>query len=250
MVAGRKVKREAVRSSSKGRPSARTRRGAAAAKAAKAPKAPKAAKASVAAKTPKRKKAAPKALQKSKSQPRAARQGVAASRSPSRAAKPRAPQITFELAVDPAVRAQAPWRVRLRSLVARMLRAAALREGAPALEASLRLTDDETIHQLNRDFRHKDKPTDVLAFAQREGPWAGAGAELLGDIVISLPTARRQAKRKGDEGLYHEVSFLAAHGLCHLLGYDHRTAREEKVMNERMAALLAEAARAGAVRPA
>lgn len=176
--------------------------------------------------------------------------GKSAAKAPARRVPRRAPAITFELAVDAAVRAQAPWKAQLRRLVARMMKAAALREGAPALEASLRLTDDETIHQLNRDFRHKDKPTDVLAFAQREGPWAGAGAELLGDIVISLPTARRQAKRKGAQGLYLEVSFLAAHGLCHLLGYDHRTAAEEKVMNQRMAALLDEAGRSGAVRPA
>lgn len=161
-----------------------------------------------------------------------------------------APVITFALTVDGAVRAHAPWRARLGRAVTRMLRAAALREGAPALEASLRLTDDATIHQLNRDFRRKDKPTDVLAFAQREGPWAGVGAELLGDIVISLPTARRQAKRKGAEGLYLEVRFLAAHGLCHLLGYDHRNDREEQEMNLRMATLLVEAGRTGAVRPA
>ncbi len=245
MVAGRQVKRLVAKASPGSRRAQKAPQGK------RAQKAPQGKQGKQAQKAPKGKQA-----QKPLGKPiadradRAELQGAAPSRPPSHAAKPPAPQITFELAVDPAVRAQAPWRVRLRSLVARMLRAAALREGAPALEASLRLTDDETIHQLNRDFRHKDKPTDVLAFAQREGPWAGAGAELLGDIVISLPTARRQAKRKGDEGLYLEVSFLAAHGLCHLLGYDHRTAREEQVMNERMAALLAEAVRSGAVRPA
>ena len=121
--------------------------------------------------------------------------------------------------------------------------------GVPTLEASLRLTDDETIRELNREFRHKDKPTDVLAFAQREGPWAGAGHELLGDIIISLPTARRQAKRKSPLGLFTEVRFLASHGLCHLLGYDHNDDEEERVMNARMAQLLAQAPGRGPIRP-
>ncbi|MBK7538610.1 MAG: rRNA maturation RNase YbeY [Myxococcales bacterium] len=131
-----------------------------------------------------------------------------------------------------------------------MLTAAARTERRQTLEASLRLTDDPTIRELNRDFRHKDKPTDVLAFAQREGPWAGVGAELLGDIVISVPTARRQAKRKSPEGVYLEVRFLAAHGLCHLLGYDHRDDEEERVMNARMTALLAQASGSGRVHAA
>lgn len=121
---------------------------------------------------------------------------------------------------------------------------------AVSLEASLRLTDDETIRQLNREFRHKDKPTDVLAFAQREGPWAGVGPQLLGDIVISLPTARRQAKRKTPAGVFTEVRFLASHGLCHLLGYDHNDDEEERVMNARMAALLEQAPGRGPIRAA
>jgi rRNA maturation RNase YbeY len=124
---------------------------------------------------------------------------------------------------------------------------------APApleLVASLRLTDDATIRELNREFRQKDKATDVLAFAQREGPWAGVGHELLGDIVISLATARRQARRKTPAGVHAEVRFLASHGLCHLLGYDHRDDEEERVMNARMAALLEQATRRGPVRAA
>jgi probable rRNA maturation factor len=118
------------------------------------------------------------------------------------------------------------------------------------LEVSLRLTDDPTIRELNREFRHKDKATDVLAFAQREGPWAGVGPQLLGDIVISLPTARRQAKRKTAAGVFTEVRFLASHGLCHLLGYDHNDDEEERVMNARMAALLEQAGGRGPIRAA
>lgn len=121
--------------------------------------------------------------------------------------------------------------------------------GPLELEVSLRLTDDPTIRELNRDFRKKDKPTDVLAFAQREGP-PGVGPQLLGDIVISLATARRQAKKKTPAGLFTEVRFLASHGLCHLLGYDHNDDEEERIMNARMASLLAQAQGRGPIRAA
>lgn len=126
---------------------------------------------------------------------------------------------------------------------------AALAAAPVELEVSLRLTDDPTIRELNRDFRKKDKPTDVLAFAQREGP-SGVGPQLLGDIVISLATARRQAKKKTPAGLFTEVRFLASHGLCHLLGYDHNDDEEERVMNARMASLLAQAQGRGPIRAA
>jgi probable rRNA maturation factor len=185
----------------------------------------------------------------------------------------------LDLTIDPHLLSQAPWGTELRRQVARMLTAAArseaqlaARQAATAkkpsraakqtsrvatragvsidLEASLRLTDDPTIRELNREFRHKDKATDVLAFAQREGPWAGVGPQLLGDIVISLPTARRQAKRKTAAGIFSEVRFLASHGLCHLLGHDHNDDEEERVMNARMAALLEQAGGRGPIRAA
>jgi probable rRNA maturation factor len=160
--------------------------------------------------------------------------------------------VSVRLHVDGAVRAMVTpdWRAALRRQVGRMTRAAALHEGRPGLDCGLTLTDDPGIHALNRDYRHKDKPTDVLAFAQREGPGAAAAPSELGDIVISLPTARRQAKRRGQAGLHAEVMHLAAHGLCHLLGYDHRTDREEATMNARATALLAQARATGRVRPA
>ena len=106
------------------------------------------------------------------------------------------------LAVDAAVRADlpAPWRRRLRTEVGRMVRAVALDEGRASLEVALRLTDDAVIHALNRGYRRKDKPTDVLAFAQREGQAGALHPELLGDIVISIPTARRQARGRGPAG--------------------------------------------------
>jgi probable rRNA maturation factor len=125
-----------------------------------------------------------------------------------------------------------------------MVKAAALTEGRKDLDVALRITDDAEIHALNRDWRGKDRPTDVLAFAQREAAAADAG--LLGDIVISIDTARRQAKK----GLYAELLHLASHGLCHLLGYDHRDDEEERVMNARAAALRREGRRSGRVRAA
>jgi len=123
-----------------------------------------------------------------------------------------------------------------------MVRAAALTDGKKDYEVVLRICDDAAIHELNRAWRGKDKPTDVLAFAQREA--ANADAGLLGDLVISLPTAKRQAK----QGLYKELLHLASHGLCHLLGYDHRDDAEEAEMNARAAGLRKEAARAGRIR--
>ena len=145
-------------------------------------------------------------------------------------------------------------RARLRRRAERMVAAAALADpslGKPErVQVGLTLTDDEEIHALNRDFRKKDKPTDVLAFAMREGEGGGLHPGELGDVVISVETARRQRKKKGPGGLYAEIEFLWSHGLCHLLGYDHRTDREEAEMNARMAALREEAARGGKVRAA
>jgi probable rRNA maturation factor len=152
--------------------------------------------------------------------------------------------MALDLAIDPGVTVPPALRTRLRREVARMVKAAALAEGRRDLDVALRLTDDATIHVLNRDWRGKDRPTDVLAFAQREAAAADAG--LLGDIVISVDTARRQAKR----GLYAELVHLASHGLCHLLGYDHRDDEEERVMNARAAALRREGRRTGRVRAA
>jgi probable rRNA maturation factor len=136
---------------------------------------------------------------------------------------------------------------RLRRRLARMLEAVRQSEArAEELEMTLRLTGDAEIHELNRDYRGKDRPTDVLAFAQREGEGAEHCPEVLGDLVISLETATRQARK----GLFAEVLHLASHGLCHLIGYDHRDDEEEREMNQRMAALLAEAERRGPVRAA
>ena len=97
----------------------------------------------------------------------------------------------------------------------------------PAAELSVLLTDDAEIHQLNREHRQKDKPTDVLAFAMDENVPDPAG--ILGDVVISLDTAVRQARGRG-RPLLEEVRFLLAHGVLHLVGYDHATPTEKREM--------------------
>ena len=150
----------------------------------------------------------------------------------------------IDLTIDDAIALPRELERTLSRELARMVRAAALHDARSDYEVSLRLTDDPTIRALNRDYRRKDKPTDVLAFAQREGP--AASPDLLGDVVISIDTARRQAKR----GLHAELLHLASHGLCHLLGYDHRDDEEERVMNARAASLRREARRTGRVRAA
>jgi probable rRNA maturation factor len=103
--------------------------------------------------------------------------------------------------------------------------------GAPRAELSIVLTDDPQIEVLNRTHRRKAKPTDVLAFPMDA---AGAGpsrkVQLLGDVVISLDTAARQARARR-RPLVDEVTHLLAHGILHLAGYDHRTDAEERRMN-------------------
>jgi probable rRNA maturation factor len=96
-------------------------------------------------------------------------------------------------------------------------------------ELSLVLCDDPFIHGLNRDHRGMDKPTDVLSFAQREGEGADPDDMLLGDVIISVETALRQAEARG-HGLDHELRVLLVHGILHLLGHDHEEDEEAERM--------------------
>jgi probable rRNA maturation factor len=105
--------------------------------------------------------------------------------------------------------------------------------GFGATELSIALVDDTTIRELNRIYRSKDKPTDVLAFPMDNDGEDGASAELLGDVIVSIPTARRQARARGRPVLA-EVTLLLAHGLLHLLGYDHENDAQEREMNARV----------------
>jgi probable rRNA maturation factor len=87
--------------------------------------------------------------------------------------------------------------------------------------ATVALVADERIRALNRDYRGHDKPTDVLAFSSGDADEPN-GPPYLGDIVISVETAERQARRRGSE-LSRELKVLVLHGFLHLLGYDHET---------------------------
>jgi probable rRNA maturation factor len=107
--------------------------------------------------------------------------------------------------------------------------AATLAEAAPRVrgEVTVVLTGDRDIARLNRTYRGKDRPTDVLSFDIGEGLEAG---EPFGDVVISVETARRQA-REYDAPLVTEVQRLLVHGVLHLCGYDHHERREAARMH-------------------
>ena len=104
--------------------------------------------------------------------------------------------------------------------------------GKDKVELSIVLTDDRKICLLNRKFRKINRPTDVLAFCMREGEDSEINSALLGDIVISVETAKRYAKGARvtkEEEIYRYLT----HGILHLLGYDDQIMRERKVMKEK-----------------
>ena len=129
-------------------------------------------------------------------------------------------------------------RARLRKVALRSLQAECFDRPT---EISIVLTSDERIHELNRDYRGVDRPTDVLAFSQLEGGDIPAGDEIvvLGDVIISVDTAKRQAAERG-HSLDDELDLLLAHGVLHLLGYDDETEsgaaemrkREKKILEQ------------------
>lgn len=158
---------------------------------------------------------------------------------------------------------QAPRSPKLRSSIVASIAERMLKElSLDDRELSVLLTNDVFIHELNLEHRSKDRPTDVLAFPQLDeaiGELAADDVELaqgsacadpspaipcmpeenlLGDVVISLDTALRQAEARKHE-LLDEVRFLLAHGLLHLIGYDHQTDEEEAAMDARTRELVA-----------
>ncbi|MEJ5339827.1 MAG: rRNA maturation RNase YbeY [Aquificaceae bacterium] len=122
----------------------------------------------------------------------------------------------------------------MREILSRLLQA----HGLKNTEISVYLTGDQTIRLLNRDFRGRDKPTDVLSFIYDEPV---GRYRLLGEIVISLDTAQKQAEELG-HSLEEEIKRLLVHGFVHLLGYDHELGEEEErkftEMEEKLRALL------------
>lgn len=132
--------------------------------------------------------------------------------------------------------------------------------GMMGVELSIALVSDAEIHELNRAYRKKDKATDVLAFPVIEHVPArpGKGSRpapasiegLMGDVILSIETGRRQAKTHR-RPLLDELTMLLAHGVLHLIGYDHRTDAEEREMTAKTGELTAAATRrAGALPPA
>lgn len=95
----------------------------------------------------------------------------------------------------------------------------------------------EHIQALNRDFRHVDRVTDVLTFPAWEGEISLSADGYLGDIMICYKRAAEQAEEYG-HSLERELSFLAVHGVLHLLGYDHMTEADESVMRGKQTAIL------------
>ena len=97
-------------------------------------------------------------------------------------------------------------------------------------ELSIVLADDATVHELNRTYRNTDAPTDVLSFSQLDGEQftrPEGSAQHLGDIVISVETARR---RYPGGSFGRELERLAVHGLCHLFGHDHQRPKPARTM--------------------
>ncbi|ARJ49882.1 rRNA maturation RNase YbeY [Staphylococcus lutrae] len=109
-------------------------------------------------------------------------------------------------------------------------------------EVSVTFVDKAEIQAINREYRNKDKVTDVISFAFEEQEDIFEGIEMprvLGDIIICTDVAQEQAEQY-QHSLERELGFLALHGFLHLLGYDHMTEADEKVMFQRQKAILNE----------
>ncbi|MCA1292998.1 rRNA maturation RNase YbeY [Paenibacillus sp. alder61] len=138
-------------------------------------------------------------------------------------------------------------------LLDRLLQKAGEAEGISEGEVALTFVNDEAIHELNREYRGIDRPTDVLSFAMNEsleeeldivyeleeGEELDELADVLGDIVISVERAQAQSEEYG-HSLEREIGFLVVHGFLHLLGYDHQDTASEKVMMDKQEAALAQ----------
>ena len=133
---------------------------------------------------------------------------------------------------------EAPWVARVEAWGQALLE----QVGAGEAELSVVVCTDPFIRDLNAQWREKPEATDVLSFPQGEdgtgGSGSGFGLRILGDVVISLETAQRQAAMHG-HGVEQEVALLLVHGLLHLLGHDHEEPEEALVMRTEEARLLA-----------
>ncbi|ARJ75745.1 MULTISPECIES: rRNA maturation RNase YbeY [Bacillus amyloliquefaciens group] len=130
--------------------------------------------------------------------------------------------------------------------VEKLLQFAAEKEGVQdQAEVSVTIVTNEEIREINRDYRGKDTPTDVISFAleeEGEDEVEIVGADMptvLGDIIISADRTKEQAEEYG-HSFMRELGFLAVHGFLHLLGYDHMTKEEEEEMFSKQKDLLDE----------
>lgn len=146
--------------------------------------------------------------------------------------------------IDVAVQVADPWREAVDEHAVRdlALRVLASEEVAALAEVSVVITDDEAVRELNRRYLNLDEPTDVLSFPLAEAsrgsdasePFVAPpdGVAHLGEVIVSYPTAERQAREQG-HGVEREIAHLVVHGLLHLLGYDHGEPEEERRMRAR-----------------
>jgi probable rRNA maturation factor len=151
------------------------------------------------------------------------------------------PKCEVSILIEPRFRGRLD-RAALRRLAVRVLKSEGV---APPAEVSLVVTDDETVRDLNRRYRGTDEPTDVLSFGDEATsvPFVTPpdGVRRLGEVILSYPTAERQALEAG-HGMQEETAHLVVHGLLHLLGYDHEDADGERRMRAREEELLGQGA--------
>ena len=115
--------------------------------------------------------------------------------------------------------------------VEKVLKSAIEKENLDNISFNVIIVDNNYIHKLNKNYRNIDRETDVITFALEDEDTIiiPDSERILGDIYISIDKARSQAEEYG-HSLLRELSFLAVHGFYHLLGYDHMTPEEEKIM--------------------
>ncbi|MDT8861784.1 rRNA maturation RNase YbeY [Alkalihalobacillus sp. MEB130] len=126
-----------------------------------------------------------------------------------------------------------------------ILKTAELEQLTGDIEVSVSVVDEQRIQEINKEYRDKDQPTDVISFALNEQEedepefvYSEDMPNILGDIIISSPHITRQAMEYG-HSFERELGFLTVHGMLHLLGYDHMTEADEKEMFSRQEDILA-----------
>jgi probable rRNA maturation factor len=154
---------------------------------------------------------------------------------PNRPKKPTPRRVRIEILVR-----SGRWRrhPRAGTAVKRAILAAAKASSTPAAELAIVLCNDSAIRALNRDWRGKNTPTNVLSFPAGTPSKSGRGTPYVGDIVIAYETVAREAAAEG-KPFEHHLAHLAVHGFLHLLGHDHGKARDAQRMERLERSILA-----------